>query len=176
MRTESRKGKEKNDHPLCRAPTRSRSRILPFHDRATGPKGTKADPLTTPDGGKAGYSTTPSVFQGPVHYPVRRARPPRSPGAKDGEETEEMKIETRRASRITTAGGCAGTATNRRKDVETNAQQLEKRGVCRAKIGPLGRENGKFAFALGVDRPRRKNGGPRQYVGIGDTRRESVQS
>src|SRR3954470_23755645 len=55
--------KDKND-PLVHGPT---SRIprqdLPVPDRATGPKG-KADPLTTPTGGKAGYTDDPDRFKG----------------------------------------------------------------------------------------------------------------
>jgi hypothetical protein len=158
--------KGKND-PLVHGPTRIPRQDLPVPDRATGPKG-KADPLTTPTGGKAGYSDDPERFKG-TFIPGKPSTPAALAGRfKDG---EELKIDDGKGVALTPGGTLPG-GIEPPEDVEPLLLQLEKLGVSR-EDRTLERENGKFAFRASV--PITRTGARRQYVGVGLTARDAVK-
>ena len=160
--------KGKND-PLVYGPTRIPRQDLPVPDRATGPKGGKPDPLTTPTGGKAGYSDDPERFKG-TFIPGKGSTPAALAGRlKDG---DELKIDDSKGVTLTPAGGMLPAGIEPPEDVEPLLKQLEKYGVTRDDR-TLERENGKFAFRASLTLNR--TGARRQYVGVGDTARDAVK-
>jgi len=161
--------KEKND-PLVHGPTtRIPRQDLPVPDRATGPKG-KADPLTTPTGGKAGYTDDPDRFKG-TYIPGKGSTPASlAARIKDG---EELKIADGGGVPLTPAGGTLpGGSLDAPPDVEPLFAQLDKLGVKREDRF-LEREGVQWTFRASV--PLNSTGAKRQYVGAGPTAAEAVK-
>jgi hypothetical protein len=158
----------KKDDPLVYGPTKIPRQDLPIPDRAiTGPKG-KPDPLTTPTGGKAGYSDDPERFKG-TYIPGERSTPAALAGRmKDG---EELKIDS--GVPLTPAGGIlTGNSAEVPEGVSPLYAQLTKLGV-NAEDRSLAREDGKWVFRASTQIS--GNGARRQYTGAGATAPEAVR-
>ncbi len=154
-------GVARGKDPLVHGPTRIPRQDLPVPDRATGPRGGKLDPLTTPTGGKAGYSDDPERFKG-AFIPGRPSTPASLAGRfKDG---EELKIDT---PGVPLTGGVAAPA-----DVEPQFAQLDKFGV-KSEDRTLDREGGQWVFRASV--PISGNGARRQYTGAGTSAADAVK-
>jgi hypothetical protein len=158
----------KDKDPLVYGPTRIPKQDLPVPDRATGPKG-GSDPLTTPTGGKAGYTDDPERFKG-TYIPGKGSTPAALAGRiKDG---DELKIESPGVP-LTPAGGTlpAGSL-EAPADVEPLYAQLDKFGVKREdRFLERSGTQWEFRASLVIS----STGAKRQYVGVGPTAAEAVQ-
>ena len=152
----------------CTVRRRSRGRICRFRTCATGPKG-RPDPLTSPTGGKAGYSDDPERFKG-TFIPGKSSTPAAPAGRK--KDDEGLRIESPGVP-LTPAGGVlAGGALETARRRVSVVTQLDKYGV-KPDDRSLERENEKYVFRASV--PISGNGARRQYTGVGATAPDAVR-
>lgn len=159
--------KDKAD-PLVFGPTKIPKQDLPVPDRATGPR-IKPDPLTTPTGGKAGYTDDPERFKG-TFIPGKASTPAALSGRrpKDG---EELKIDDG-APLVPTGGALPNGSLDAPEGVSGLYTQLERLGVS-AEDRSLTRENGQYVFRASVAIS--GNGAKRQYTGMSESAADAVK-
>jgi hypothetical protein len=160
-------GVARGKDPLVYGPSRIPRQDLPVPDRATGPN--KADPLTTPTGGKVGYTDDPDRFKG-TFIPGKSSAPAALAGRmKDG---EELKIDDPDGVTLTPASGTVPGGLEAPANVDPLYAQLALFGVKR-EDRTLEREGGQWVFRAAV--PISGNGARRQYTGTGATAAEAVK-
>jgi hypothetical protein len=161
------RGKDKSD-PLVYGPTKIPRQDLPIPDRATGGRG-KPDPLTSPTGGKAGYSDDPERFKG-TFIPGKPSTPAALAGR--GKDDEGLRIDSPGVP-LTPAGGVLlGGALEAPEGVAPLYTQLDKYGVT-PQDRSLEREDGKYVFRASVQIS--GNGARRQYTGMADKAPDAVK-
>ena len=161
-------GVSRGKDPLVYGPTKIPRQDLPIPDRATGPRG-RPDPLTSPTGGKAGYSDDPERFKG-TFIPGQ----PSTPAALAGrvKDDEGLRIDSPGVP-LTPAGGVlVGGSLEAPEGVSPLYAQLDKYGV-KPEDRSLDREDGKYVFRAAVAIS--GNGARRQYTGVGATAPEAVK-
>jgi hypothetical protein len=161
-------GVSRGKDPLVYGPTRIPKQDLPVPDRATGPR-VKTDPLTTPTGGKAGYTDDPDRFKG-TFVPGKTSTPAALAARRN--DGEELKIESPGVP-LTPAGGTSPAGVEPPPaGVEPMFAQLEKYGVKREDRS-LAREGGRWVFRAAL--PISNTGARRQYTGAAETAPEAVK-
>jgi hypothetical protein len=162
-------GVARGKDPLVYGPTRIPRQDLPVPDRATGPNG-KTDPLTTPTGGKAGYTDDPERFKG-TYIPGKSSVPAALAGRRN--DSDELKIaDTPAGVTLTQTGGTLSGGLVPTESVEPLYTQLAQYGV-KSEDRTLERENGQWVFRAAV--PISGNGARRQYTGTGATAVEAIK-
>ena len=161
-------GVSRGKDPLVHGPTRIPRQDLPLPDRATGPKG-KPDPLTTPTGGKAGYSDDPERFKG-TFIPGKTSTPAALAGRV--KDDEGLRIDSPGVPLTPVGGVLTGGALEAPEGVSLLYAQLDKYGV-KPEDRSLEREDGKYVFRASVQIS--GNGARRQYTGISPTAPEAVK-
>jgi hypothetical protein len=156
----------KND-PLVQGPNLPKQN-LPLPDRATG---AKADPLTTPTGGKAGYNDDPDRFKG-TYLPGTGSTPAALAGRiRDG---SELKIADTGGVKLVPAGGTVPEETvEAPADVQALLAKLDRYGVARGDRF-FERDGDKYVFRAAA-LVRGDDGARRQYTGVAPTMRDAVQ-
>jgi hypothetical protein len=160
------RGKDKD--PLVFGPTKIPKQDLPLPDRATGPKG-RPDPLTTPTGGKAGYSDDPERFKG-TFIPGEKSTPAALAGRM--KDDEGLRIDSPGVPLTPAGGTLPGGTLEAPEGVSPLYAQLDKFGV-KPEDRSLDRENGKYVFRASV--PISGNGARRQYTGMAEKAPDAVR-
>ncbi|MBN9122052.1 MAG: hypothetical protein J0I06_23405 [Planctomycetes bacterium] len=160
------RGKDRD--PLVYGPTKIPKQDLPLPDRATGPRG-RPDPLTSPAGGKAGYTDDPERFKG-TFIPGKTSTPASLAGRT--KDDEGLRIDSPGVPLVPAGGVVPGGALEAPEGVSPLYAQLDKYGV-KPEDRSLDREDGKYVFRASVQIT--ASGARRQYTGISTSAPEAVK-